>query len=593
MLYNGTMKTLNHCLRKTSFPYLIMILFIWSGCEIFAGGKKESSTWGEGIYWATDNETGDFSDWWIDQEDEAVFNNTGPGNEVTITREAAVSGQYALKMEVWDIDRYERACRIFRWSEHLQEGYFSSWLMLPIIPKVNGWNNIFQVKKKDYENNIIDPTFVHQLSYDPTIGGGRLVLDRWGGESAIEPLRDPPVIMANEWFHIEWYYKDGVDNGELKVWVNDELIWNLEDVNTRGVDPDIQWGLALYGHNVDPGHHVMYADDQVISDHRVGSRFFGDSVHKLPFVKIDPYESRIEQVLNRPVEVDNLDEERYASKKIQEVSIEDSTGNTYIDRLTDGNTNDENGYAAETVWPELIFHLSEEVSVDTIGIAWAFIDEQATKFSVYCENEESLNDIQWDPVILNEMSRKNEKGLQLYHLPSPIYTKKIKIVGHYNDTVEWTQWISITEVEFYSPDLREAVRPVKVEGSSAQYPNVPENVLDGNISDTSRWSAETDWNEIIVTLEHNSLINAVALSMPISQKNPLVFDVLISKDSIIWDKIIANRISKSGSNKLFAYGSEVGTREGRYIKIVPKYLLMKENPGEITITEVEVFGPPL
>lgn len=71
----------------------IAVFALLISIRVFAGGNREGT-----IYWSTSNESGDFADWWIDQEGEAVFNNDGPGNEVTISAEAARTGRYSVKM---------------------------------------------------------------------------------------------------------------------------------------------------------------------------------------------------------------------------------------------------------------------------------------------------------------------------------------------------------------------------------------------------------------------------------------------------------------------------------------------------------------
>lgn len=556
-----------------------------------AGGRREAEkdteTGSDGIYWATSNESGDFSDWRTDQDGEAVFNNDGPGNEVTISHEAARTGKYSVKMEVWDIDRYERGCRIFRWAEHLTEGYYSSWLMFPIIPDVQGWNNIFQVKKKDYDRNIIDPTFIHQISYDEELGGGQLTLDHWNVETDIEPITEAPVIMPKEWFHLEWYYRDGVDDGALKVWVNDELIWDLEGINTRGVDPDIQWGLALYGDRVTPGHHVMYADDHVIADHRVGSQYFGDSVPKLPLMDIDPYETKLDATLTEAIPPEKLNPGRYQSLAVLEVEA-DATSQGYDPAvLIDGDVSREAWWEADTGWQIVTYELAQSAAVSSVGIAWAFSDEQATTFSV----ETSSDGMTWVPVLSMAQSRLDETGLQVFDLEeTEEETRSLRILGHFNDTGEWAQWISITEVKIYD-DSGAPLEISDVAATGAQYPNVPENTLDGNTADESRWSAETDWREVQLTLDRSRPINAVALAFPFGDESRTQFDVYVSADTVSWDKIIADRMSRAGHTELLVYGSEVGSRVGKYLRIVPKFTTSETEPGRISISEIQVFGP--
>lgn len=245
--------------------------------------------WAE-ILWSSNHETGDLSDWYKNQSG-AVYNTGGSDASVTVTNTAAHSGTYAVKMEVWNIDTSKRACRIFRWAEHLQSGYFSCWLMFPTLPTVNGWLNIFQFKKKNWETGAVDPTWYNEAknkSQETT-----LTLTHWEQEWNISPnINSSPALKAGEWFHVEWYYKDGVNDGELRIWINGIEVWNLTNVNTRGIDPDIQWAPSLYGINVQPGHLVMYMDDAVISSEKVGPNYFFSNEISAP--------QNLRVVLNQP-----------------------------------------------------------------------------------------------------------------------------------------------------------------------------------------------------------------------------------------------------------------------------------------------------
>ncbi len=224
------------------------------------------------VLWSTSHETGDLRDWCTeDQNWECVFNTGGSDASVTVTSEAAHTGDYAVKMEVWNIDTQLRACRIFRWAEYLTEGYFSCWFMFPTLPSVYDWLNIFQFKKTDGVTT--DPTWYNEVK-NKTFGTV-LTLTQWFEEWDIPPnVKPSPALAAGKWFHVEWYYKDGTADGELQIWINGQKVWDMRNVDTRGVDPDIQWAPCLYGEFVSPSHLVLYMDDAVISEERVGPNYF-------------------------------------------------------------------------------------------------------------------------------------------------------------------------------------------------------------------------------------------------------------------------------------------------------------------------------
>ena len=228
------------------------------------------------VIWSTSHETGDFSDWHTGQEGSAVF-NSGEA-QVGVSTEAAHSGQYALKMEVWNIGQETTGARIFRWDEYLTEGYFSCWMMFPELPQVNDWLNIFQFKKRDTATGAVDPTWYNEIKNKPE--GPVLTLTHWNQEWDIAPnVRAPAPLQPNQWFHLEWYYKDGVADGILHIWQDGKLLWDLRNIDTRGIDPLIQWSPVLYGSDVEPDHLRLYVDDCAISTERLGPEFF--TIHDL------------------------------------------------------------------------------------------------------------------------------------------------------------------------------------------------------------------------------------------------------------------------------------------------------------------------
>jgi hypothetical protein len=271
---------------------------VWFG-DFFAFVNAYASSYvRKSVIWATDHETGDLSDWYRGHGG-GVF-NSGTG-QVSVTTEAAHTGWYSIKMEVWGIDQGAQACRLFRWGEHLTEGYFSAWYMFPVLPQVNDWLTIFEFKKRTVQDSgavvgplrkavqdseavadstggvpqdsirreVIDPTWYNEVKTRPQ--GVILTLSHFNKTYNLPGnVQDAPLIQAGRWFHVEWYYKDGVEDGIIRVWIDGKPIWSLENVDTRGVDPDIQWAPVLYGTGVTPGHLVLYVDDAVISPRRIG-----------------------------------------------------------------------------------------------------------------------------------------------------------------------------------------------------------------------------------------------------------------------------------------------------------------------------------
>jgi hypothetical protein len=258
-----------------NISFVVVFLFTIIGAFMQEAGSAV-------ILWSSSHEAGDLSDWYRNQSG-AVYNTGGKDARVSVTDEIAYTGKYSVKMEVWNIDRELRACRIFRWAEKLTEGYYSCWFMFPILPQVDGWLNIFQFKKHDYIDQggtgRIDPTWYHEVK--STRQGTVLTLTHWQKDWNVSPhSHNLPKIRAKKWFHVEWHYKDGINDGIITIWINGKKYWSLHGVDTRGVHPAIQWAPSLYGVNVSPGHLVLYMDDAVISTERVGPSYFNSGAHQ-------------------------------------------------------------------------------------------------------------------------------------------------------------------------------------------------------------------------------------------------------------------------------------------------------------------------
>lgn len=230
-----------------------------------------------GIYWIANHESNDFSEWYLNQNGKAIFNTGAPAKaNITPSAAAARTGKYGLSLELNGIDRSKLACRIFRWGEYLTEGYFSGWIMFPSLPDIgSGWLNIWQIKKKN-TCGFEDPTYYHELKN--VNGKTFLALSNWHVQYCIPPYPDmsglqEPEIRAGEWYHIEWYYKDGVTDGALTIWVNDTRYWEFTGIDTRGSSPQIFWLPSLYGELLTSSSVNYYLDDCIISDHRVGMAF--------------------------------------------------------------------------------------------------------------------------------------------------------------------------------------------------------------------------------------------------------------------------------------------------------------------------------
>jgi cysteine-rich repeat protein len=227
------------------------------------------------VLWSTSHESGDVTSAWEGGGMSGGIYNSG--GVVTATTEAAHTGDYSARMRVQGIDSSEQGARLHK-HPYTNDGYFSTWYMFPEIPQVNSWSNIMQWKLTCGGSST--PTwFMHIYSTASDRQSGELGFKEWK-QSSTPPNAKPnrPTINAGEWFHMEAYYKVGTNDGIIRIWIDGELYWDLQNINTQrnnggsGSCDDIirSWGPTLYGENWYPGDVISYVDDAAVSSGRIG-----------------------------------------------------------------------------------------------------------------------------------------------------------------------------------------------------------------------------------------------------------------------------------------------------------------------------------
>ncbi len=87
---------------------------------------------------------------------------------------------------------------------------------------------------------------------------------------------NPIPVPDDTWFHVEVFYKATATNGEVIVWQDGVEIFNLSDPNLNTLHSDttsnteVVWGIGNYISKGSPGRHLLYTDDAIITDYRVG-----------------------------------------------------------------------------------------------------------------------------------------------------------------------------------------------------------------------------------------------------------------------------------------------------------------------------------
>lgn len=128
-------------------------------------------------------------------------------------------------------------------------------------------------------------------------------------------------------------------------------------------------------------------------------------------------------------------------------------------------------------------------------------------------------------------------------------------------------------------DFESAVASETLAGYSAN------NVIDKNFISTSRWSATTTDQSLIVTLSSPALIKGIAITWLNSDNRSYSYDVETSQDQNTWLPVLSNGLSNPLSTRsLF---DSISESTARYIKIIPRGNTLDDSSH---IVEVEAFG---
>lgn len=142
------------------------------------------------------------------------------------------------------------------------------------------------------------------------------------------------------------------------------------------------------------------------------------------------------------------------------------------------------------------------------------------------------------------------------------------------------------EIIPYKPEL-EAADISGIEASSYSGPNLPHNIIDGNIE--TMWLAEGDNQWIILTLKQPFNIQHIKIAFNPVQFRLFYFDILGSNDKLTWEPILnkAESCVFSGNIQVFSFPSSKTEKEYSFIKLVGhSNLTDKWN----CISELRIYG---
>jgi len=246
--------------------------FVWVSALLLLGsltaGCGPRLDIGSNVLWATDHESGELIDWYAGTQGGLLQKNTSDGT-VEIADGPAHSGQFSIEMTDLAMSDSEGP-GTFRELLSPPDAYYSAWYYLPRLYQTNSQWTIQKFRSRLDS----DPTAIshgHDLNLR-TLPGGQVVLYVFSHDPAYlqAPLADPPAFVPIEtWFQIEVFYSPRSDEtGRILVWLDDRLVYDLEDRRTTGSD-DVIWNPCNIGQDIQPAPPVLYLDDAAISLTRV------------------------------------------------------------------------------------------------------------------------------------------------------------------------------------------------------------------------------------------------------------------------------------------------------------------------------------
>lgn len=230
------------------------------------------------MLWQATMESGDQSEWRID--DGGGEYNSGTGDAYVSTKYAR-TGQYSLLMRIDTSSGSGHGTRQFRWKEleHADTittfyAYFPQQIGLD---RLNDWFNFVQWKTVKWSGKpggayaYNDPLWtldIHERGGAGSGGDNYLKLVNFDDPNGVS-AEDAPAGMdlpVGEWFKITTHYRRATGlNGFIRVWLNDELMFDKKDIQTMRPDESYTgWSVNAYADITHPTVSEIFIDDVAI-----------------------------------------------------------------------------------------------------------------------------------------------------------------------------------------------------------------------------------------------------------------------------------------------------------------------------------------
>lgn len=267
------------------------------------------------ILWHGDVEEGSLYDWdYLDPDSGRNPENAGGGIYTTpdqseagwedevvaqATDSVAHSGRHSAQATIRNAFQEQngnRAVRLMRWTDKPWDwepvggeyfpvdAYYGVWMRFPHAYNPNqngdwdvdgdgGWWNVFQFKSDDADG-VSQPVWVLNIGYDEDRESMYFYLySKYNAPFSYEAEIDH-TVPVDEWFHVEArYLQDDGSDGRVAIWMDDELLFDVQDATTKLAEPS-SWGIGNYTEHIaggpTPGTATVYFDDATVATMRIG-----------------------------------------------------------------------------------------------------------------------------------------------------------------------------------------------------------------------------------------------------------------------------------------------------------------------------------
>jgi hypothetical protein len=162
--------------------------------------------------------------------------------------------------------------RMFRWAESraYDDLYYKVWYYFPQNYTLTGdpawffWN-IFSWKSK--LGTLNDSFYQINIYNRPITGNMYLSLYNWQTQTQIPriPGTETIDVPVNQWFYIEAFYKSrGDDTGQVQVWQDGTLFWDVQNVQTKYTGGLTEWAVMNYTSGLTPQPAYFFIDNAEI-----------------------------------------------------------------------------------------------------------------------------------------------------------------------------------------------------------------------------------------------------------------------------------------------------------------------------------------